>query len=106
MIFYALTRLHKQPYPAMLCDLDDFDDTSYGNDCADSVCFSVAGQTYFMYVDYLDVEEREDETAARYAILTYDVDLGELGDEVLLSTESSAAVVAWVNEKLVATDES
>lgn len=101
-MYFALTNLRKQPYPSVLCDLDDFQDISYGNDCADSVCFSIGGQGYFMWVDCVARRDREEESALRFWISTYDIEEGEIGDEELLSTESPADVFWWVDAKVSA----
>ena len=101
-MYFALSNLRKQPYPSVLCDLENFRDISYGNDCADSVCFSIGSQDFFMWVDWVARGDREQESASRFWISTYDIENGDIGDDAILSTEDPAEVFDWVNEMMKA----
>jgi hypothetical protein len=85
-------------YPVAFQELPGFRDSSYGNDCCDSIEFRIGASAYRVWVDHIDDSLREHDSK-RYEVMTLVEDVVR---DVVLSTESPVDLVAWLTQKRIA----
>lgn len=108
---YEMGRTHGAnvgSYPGELANLDNFTDSSYGNDSSDSVTFSIGGVPYVLWVTPTRIFDRTP-TQREFGLMRYElqelISSGNLQDDLadkqvnmdVLSTEDPAELNAELN---------
>lgn len=87
------TVMRRALYPSEFDSLSNVEETSWGNDTADSIMFEVEGEPFRMFVDLEHPEDRNDEDGgvSRFTIYTDDASEGKVAFE----TDSVAEAREW-----------